>query len=117
MAANKDDTRFRVLRLLEQNPEFSQRDLARALGVSLGRVNFVLNALVDKGLVKVSNFRKSNSKLRYAYILTPKGVSERVALTANFLKRKVSEYELLKAEIESLRHETGRGSSTMRPKP
>lgn len=110
MASNKDDTRFRVLHLLQQNPDISQRELAKAMGISLGRVNFVLNALVDKGLIKVSNFRKSDKKIRYTYMLTPSGVSEKIGLTANFLKRKISEYEALKAEIESLRREAKGGS-------
>jgi EPS-associated MarR family transcriptional regulator len=110
MASNQDDTRFRVLHLLQQNPDISQRELAKAMGISLGRVNFVLNALVDKGLIKVSNFRKSDKKIRYTYMLTPSGVAEKIGLTANFLKRKISEYEALKAEIESLRREAKGGS-------
>ncbi len=99
----QDDVRFRVLRLLEQNPEMSQRDLAEAVGISTGSVHYVLKALVDKGLVKLGNFKASEDKRRYAYVLTPKGISERAALTRRFLARKLAEYELLKAEIEEVR--------------
>ncbi|MCI5073633.1 MarR family EPS-associated transcriptional regulator [Oricola sp.] len=101
----REDVRFRVLRLLQDNPEYSQRDIAQALGVSLGAVNFCLNALAEKGHVKVKNFRAADNKLRYAYLLTPKGASEKAALTARFLKRKLREFEALKAEIEALRDE------------
>ena len=101
------DAQFRILRLLEESPEASQRDIARSLGVSLGLVNFCLRALVDKGCVKIANFRASDSKLRYAYLLTPDGLQEKTRLTADFLHRKVAEYEALKAEITALRAETG----------
>lgn len=105
MNEKQEDTRFRVLRLLQENPEISQRQIADALGVSLGGVNYCVRALVDKGLVKVKNFRNSENKIAYAYFLTPKGIAEKTALTARFLKRKMQEYELLKAEIESLKSE------------
>ena len=98
----QEDTRFRVLALLEKSPDISQRDLAKALGISLGGVNYSLRALVEKGMVKAQNFSSSDKKLAYAYILTPKGLVEKSALTANFLKRKMAEYEALKVEIESL---------------
>jgi EPS-associated MarR family transcriptional regulator len=101
----QEDVRFRILRLLEGNPELSQRDLSQELGVSLGAVNYCLNALVDKGQVKVRNFRASNNKLRYAYVLTPKGVAARTALAGRFLQRKMREYEALKSEIEALEQE------------
>lgn len=94
---------FRVLRLLQENPEMSQRQIAQELGVSLGSTNYCLRAIVEKGLVKVKNFRNSDNKKAYAYFLTPKGISEKTALTTRFLKRKIQEYELLKAEIESLK--------------
>jgi EPS-associated MarR family transcriptional regulator len=99
---SREDVRFRVLRLLEEHPEFSQRDIAQALNVSVGSVNYCLNALVEKGHVKLSNFRSSKNKLRYMYVLTPKGISEKVALTGRFLQRKMAEYEALRAEIEAL---------------
>lgn len=101
----QDDVRFRVLRLLEQNPELSQRDLAAAVGISTGSVHYVLKALVDKGLVKLGNFTASQDKRRYAYKLTPKGIAERAALTRRFLVRKMAEYEMLKAEIEEARRD------------
>jgi EPS-associated MarR family transcriptional regulator len=100
----QEDTRFRVLALLEKSPDISQRDLAKALGISLGGVNYSLRALVEKGMVKAQNFSSSDNKLAYAYILTPRGLAEKSKLTANFLKRKVAEYEALKVEIESLQN-------------
>ncbi len=96
-----DDVRFRVLRVLQNDPGLSQRQIAVALGVSLGAVNYCLRALTEKGQIKVRNFRSSNNKLRYAYILTPSGVAEKARLTGAFLKRKVVEYDALKAEIEA----------------
>jgi EPS-associated MarR family transcriptional regulator len=83
----------------------SQRDLAKEVGVSVGRMNYVLNALVDKGLVKLGNFTAAKDKRRYAYVLTPKGVAQRASLTRAFLARKVAEYEALKQEIEALHSE------------
>lgn len=83
----------------------SQRDLAKTVGVSVGRMNYVLNALVDKGLVKLGNFTAAKDKRRYAYVLTPKGISKRAALTRSFLARKVAEYETLREEIEALNFE------------
>lgn len=98
----QEDTHFRVLSLLEQNPEMSQRDLAKALHVSLGGLNYSLKALMERGMVKVQNFSKSERKLAYAYVLTPHGLAEKTKLTARFLKRKMEEYETLKAEIDAL---------------
>nr|WP_274384758.1 MarR family EPS-associated transcriptional regulator [Oricola indica] len=105
ISEQREDVRFRVLRMLEDNPDCSQRDIARQLGVSLGAVNFCLNALIEKGHVKVNNFRAADNKLRYAYLLTPKGISEKAALTSRFLRRKLREYESLKREIEMLQGE------------
>ncbi|MFN3890321.1 MAG: MarR family EPS-associated transcriptional regulator [Beijerinckiaceae bacterium] len=102
----REDAHFRVLRLIESRPNLSQRDISDALGLSLGSVNYCLKALTEKGCVKVNNFRASDNKLRYAYILTPSGISERAKLTARFLKRKMREYEALKAEIDALQHES-----------
>lgn len=98
----KEDTRFRVLTMLESKPDLNQREMAKALGVSLGGVNYCLRALVDKGLVKMHNFQENENKLGYAYLLTPSGMAEKLALTANFLQRKQQEYTALKAEIEAL---------------
>jgi EPS-associated MarR family transcriptional regulator len=98
-------THYCLLKTLEENPGLSQRDLAKKLGISLGKVNFCLNALVEKGSLKINNFRKSDNKLAYAYLLTPRGVEEKARITVQFLKDKVQEYELLRAEIEELQRE------------
>ena len=104
-----DDVRFRLLRLLETHPEKSQRELSEEVGLSLGAINYVIKALVDKGEVKINNFRASNNKLRYAYILTPSGIEAKARLTAGFLQRKYAEYEALKAEIEALEGDLSNG--------
>jgi EPS-associated MarR family transcriptional regulator len=101
-----EETHLKVLRLLEANPRMNQRDLAQALGVSLGKTNFCLNALLDKGLLKMQNFQSSKRKLAYAYLLTPAGIVAKTSLTSRFLKRKMEEYKLLKTEIELLQQET-----------
>lgn len=101
----REDAQFRILRMLHENPEMTQRDLARAVGVSTGGMHYVLSALVEKGLLKFSNFRASDDKRRYAYVLTPKGVAAKADLTRKFLIRKLAEYELLKAEIDAVKNE------------
>lgn len=101
----QEDTHFRVLRLLQENPEMSQRELAEAVGVSVGGINYVLNALIEKGLVKLGNFTAAEDKRRYAYVLTPKGFARKAALTRAFLVRKMAEYEALREEIEALTSE------------
>jgi len=101
----REEVRFRLLRLLNENPEMSQRDLARAVGVSNGGVHYVINALVDKGLLKLSNFSAAEDKRRYAYLLTPKGVEEKTRLTRRFVLRKMAEYKALQAEIEEINAE------------
>jgi EPS-associated MarR family transcriptional regulator len=103
----QEDVRFRVLRLLHDNPELSQRDLAEAVGISNGSAHYLLSALLDKGLIKLGNFTAAQDKRRYAYILTPKGIAEKAAITKRFLERKIQEYDALKAEIEALRDEFG----------
>lgn len=100
-----DEYRYKILKILEANPEISQRDLARALGVSLGRTNFCLKALIERGLLKATNFRNSSNKLAYMYLLTPKGIEEKSVITARFLKIKMQEYANLEAEIEELRRD------------
>ncbi len=100
-----DEIRYRLFRLIEANPGISQRELARELGVSLGKVNYCLRALIDKGWVKAHNFRRNRNKLGYAYLLTPSGMKEKARLTVRFLRRKMAEYEALEAEIERLRAE------------
>ena len=103
----QEDTHFRVLRLLQENPEMSQRELAAEVGVSVGGMHYVLNALIEKGLVKLGNFTATQDKRRYAYILTPRGIAAKTAITKRFLERKIEEYDALKAEIEALRDELG----------
>ena len=103
----QEDTLFRVLRLLQENPEMSQRELAAEVGVSVEGMHYVLNALIEKGLVKLGNFTAAEDKRRYAYILTPRGIAEKAAITKRFLERKIEEYDALKAEIETLRDELG----------
>lgn len=100
-----EESYLQVLRLLQTNPRVNQRGLAEALGISLGKTNYCLKALLNKGLIKVQNFRSSDNKLAYTYLLTPAGIAEKANLTARFLKRKVSEYEALNQEIEQLRQE------------
>jgi EPS-associated MarR family transcriptional regulator len=94
-----------LLRLLEQHPEYSQRQLAVALGVSLGKTHYLLKALLGKGYVKAQNFQRSDRKLGYLYVLTPQGMRQRLQLTQSFLLRKEREYEMLKHQIVSLREE------------
>lgn len=100
-----ETTHYSLLKTLEENPSLSQRDLAKKLGVSLGKVNYCLNKLVEKGSLKINNFRNSNNKLAYAYLLTPQGIESRARMTVEFLKVKVQEYERLRVEIEALRQE------------
>lgn len=102
-----EEVALRLMRILQACPEASQRDLARQLGISLGRLNYCLRALVDKGFVKLENFGNSQNKLGYVYLLTPQGIAEKVALTSRFLKRKMHEYDALKLEIEALKAEVG----------
>jgi EPS-associated MarR family transcriptional regulator len=99
----QEDTYFRVMRLLEENPDLTQRELAEKLGISVGGLNYCLKALMEKGLVKMKNFANSKNKFGYVYVLTPTGMAEKAAITQRFLKRKMEEYESLKAEIESLK--------------
>jgi EPS-associated MarR family transcriptional regulator len=99
------DTNFRLMQLLHGNPRLSQREMAKALGISFGGINYCLNALVDKGLVKIHNFNHNQNKFGYVYLLTPSGISEKALLTGIFLKRKLQEYEALKEEIKVLKFE------------
>ena len=98
---------FKLLRTLEENPEMNQRELAASLDVSLGKVNYLLKALLEKGYIKTRNFKNSKNKKAYLYYLTPVGVEEKAKLTVNFLHRKIKEYEELRLEIEELRREVG----------
>jgi len=106
-----DEARFRVMRLIQDNPYLTQRQLAQRLGVSLGKANYCLNALIDRGFVKMQNFRRNGRKMAYLYLLTPAGLEEKARVTALFLRRKMDEYEALSAEIAHLQSlvEAGHG--------
>ena len=106
----QSDTRLQVMRLLSQNPEMSTRQIADTIGISNGSAYYVLRALVDKGFVKLDNFKKNPRKRQYAYLLTPKGVLEKSKLTRGFIERKHQEYAALRAEIEALEKEEGLSS-------
>ena len=103
----REDARFRVLRLLADNPEISQRQLAEQLGISSGAAHYIIAGLVKVGLVKLENFKSSSDKRRYAYILTPAGIAEKSAITGRFLERKIAEYNALRQEIAELEEELG----------
>ena len=109
-----NETHLRLLRAIEANPQATQRELAEALGVSLGKTHYCLRALVDKGWVKVRNFRASPNKLGYVHVLTRPGLEAKAQLTVSFLRRKVAEYESLRHEIELLRREAGLAESSAR---
>lgn len=103
-----EEVQYKLMRLLEAQPELSQRDLARELGVSVGKAHYCLRALIEKGFVKARNFQNSERKLGYAYALTPRGLQEKAQVTVRFLTRKMEEYEMLRVEIEELRRESER---------
>lgn len=103
-----EEHRYKILKCLGTRPETSQRELARELGISLGKVNFCLNALIEKGLIKAHNFQANPNKRGYIYLLTPKGIEEKAVITLLFLKRKMREYETLSHEIEDLKSEVDR---------
>ena len=107
----KEAARFRVLSILKETPDITQRQLSEQLGLSLSKTNYLLNSLIDKGAVKMENFRRSDTKLKkIAYILTPSGISERIAMTTSYLQRKRVEYDALRAEIEAIEREAGNAS-------
>jgi EPS-associated MarR family transcriptional regulator len=101
----QEDTYFRVLRMLQANPDMTQREIASELGISSSGLNYCLNALINKGLVKVQSFSQSKNKFGYIYVLTPQGIAQKAALTSRFLQRKLTEYEALQSEIASLQAE------------
>ena len=103
---NKRDIRLDLLRKLESNPEYTQRELSQEMGVSLGKVNYCIRKLTEKGLIKITNFKQNQNKIGYVYLLTPKGIDEKARLTISFLKRKITEYEILKKEINELQLES-----------
>lgn len=102
----QDEIAYKLLKLIETEPHMSQRDIAQEMGVSLGKTNYCLKALIDKGFVKLQNFYKNKKKTAYIYILTPQGIEEKAEVTYRFLQRKIKEYEDIKIEIESLKLET-----------
>lgn len=104
-----EDLHYKLLKILQANPDCSQRELARATGASLGKVNYCLRALIENGWVKAANFRRSTNKAAYAYLLTPRGIEEKARATVHFLGRKVAEHEALVNEIKQLRDEVKQG--------
>jgi EPS-associated MarR family transcriptional regulator len=105
----QEDTHFRVLRLLQETPDRTQRELAEKLGISVGGLNYCLQAMIEKGLVKMRNFALTKNKFGYVYVLTPLGIAKKAAITHRFLQRKMEEYKALKAEIRSLKEESEKG--------
>jgi EPS-associated MarR family transcriptional regulator len=109
----QEDTYFRAMRILQQNPDLTQRELAAKLGVSVGGLNYCLKALMERGWIKVQNFSHSKNKFGYVYMLTPGGIAGKAALTSRFLKRKMDEYEALRAEIEALELESNQSAAVL----
>ena len=105
MKTNQIKNEYSLLKILKNNPEMSQRQLSKELGLSLGKTNYLMRALIDKGWVKLTNFRRSNNKIGYLYVITSKGITEKGILAKNFLERKSAEYTKLKNEIEILKRE------------
>ena len=103
-----DEVRYKLFKLLEANPQMAQREVARELGVSVGKVNYCIKSLIEKGWVKATNFRNSRNKAAYAYLLTPRGIEEKARVTMSFLQFKMIEYENLRADIEAIRAEVHR---------
>jgi EPS-associated MarR family transcriptional regulator len=106
-----DEMRYKLMRLLAANPQMSQRSAARELGISVGKVNYCVQALIRKGLIKATRFKNSSNKAAYMYLLTPRGIEAKTGLTLRFLQMRMREYELLRAEIEQIRRETEESSS------
>ena len=102
---HKSDAEYIILKKFEDNPYLTQRELSKELGVSLGKTNYIVNALIDKGWLKLKNFKRSDNKLGYSYLLTTQGITEKAILAQKFLKKKSDEYNRLKVEIENLRNE------------
>ena len=113
LSSTQEENHLKVLRLLQANPQLSQRDLAGALGVSLGKTNYCLQALLGKGFIKMQSFNKSQNKLAYAYLLTPSGIVEKASLTVRFLALKVAEFDSLTLEIEALKNEVTQAHASL----
>lgn len=101
----KDEIHYKLLKILEENPDVTQRELAASLGISLGKANYCVRALIGRGLLKVDNFRRNPNKLGYVYLLTPRGIEEKAQIAVRFLRHKRQEFDALKAEIEGLQLE------------
>ena len=114
MPSANEETLYRLMKAIEANPQISQRELARLMGVSLGKINYCLKGLVEKGMVKAHNFRNNRNKRAYAYYLTPRGLREKAAVTARYLARRLEDYERIKREIEQLSAELETDSSLPR---
>lgn len=108
MNSLSDELRYKLLKRLEQNPAMTQRELAQEMGMSLGKANYCLKALIEKGWIKAGNFSRNRNKLQYAYLLTPKGLEEKGRVTLSFLKRKQREYDQLVEELKALKDEVSR---------
>ena len=106
----EDEVHYRFLKVLEENPDVTQRELAAKLGISLGKANYCLRALMGRGWVKMDNFRRNPKKIGYVYLLTPKGVEEKARIAMRFLRHKLHEFDALKAEIERLKREVADGA-------
>ena len=106
-----EEAHLKLLRLIESRPHLTQRQVARELDMSLGKVNYCVKALIDKGWIKARNFRNNKNKLSYAYLLTPRGIEQKAVITLHFLRRKMTEYEALKKEILDLRREVDQNAS------
>ena len=111
---NKRNIHLDLLRKLESNPEYTQRELSQEMGVSLGKINYCIRKLTEKGLIKITNFKQNPNKMGYAYLLTPKGIEEKTRLTFAFLIIKMQEYEVLKEEISVLKHDTEQLNSSLK---
>jgi EPS-associated MarR family transcriptional regulator len=105
-----EEIAYKLFKLIEEDPDISQRELAKEMGISLGKTNYCIKGLMDKGWLKARNFKNSNNKIAYAYLLTPRGLREKTKMTTQFLKRKLHEYERLKNEIEQLQQDVSKGS-------
>ena len=105
-----EEISYKLFKLVEENPDISQRKLAKEMGISLGKTNYCIKGLIDKGWLKALNFKNSNNKIAYAYVLTPRGLREKTKITTWFLKQKLHEYERIKSEIEQLRREVSERS-------
>jgi EPS-associated MarR family transcriptional regulator len=111
----QEDTYFKLMRIQQENPDLTQRELTQKLGLSLGGLNYSLKALIYMGWVKMQNFQNSKNKFKYVFFLTPQGIAERVAMTSRFLGRKMQEYEALMTEIKSLRQDAGKQETLKAP--